>query len=76
MKSKIVNWGTNWGKYGWKCEEWDGNAGAGNQLGNAQSGWKCKNCGESGCYAENQGGNLIIAVEMTQNSNGNNKFKE
>ena len=39
------------------------------------SAWEC---GESGgkCEKVNQGGNLSIVVEMTQTSNGNDKFKE
>ena len=34
VKVKIGNWETEWVKCGeqaWECEEWDGNAGAGNQ---------------------------------------------
>ena len=32
--------------------------------------------GDQGDDVENQGGNLGIAVEMKQESNGNDKFKE
>ena len=32
--------------------------------------------GNQGGSRENQGGNLKIALEMTQNSNGNDKFKQ
>ena len=61
----------------WKCEEWDENAGARNQRGNAGNpGGNTKNVGNQGGDAGSQGGNLSIAVELTQNSNGNNKFKE
>ena len=35
--------------------------------------WKIR---VEGGDVENQGGNLVIAVEMTQESNGNDKFKE
>ena len=35
-----------------------------------------KNAGNQGGDVENQGGNLGIAVEMKQESNGNDKFKE
>ena len=41
-----------------------------NQRGNA------KNVGNRGCDAGNQGGNLSIAVEITWNSHGNDKFKD
>ena len=41
-----------------------------------KSGWKYKNMGNQGSDAENQGGNLIIAVEITWNSNGNDKLKD
>ena len=40
------------------------------------SGWKCEKCENQGSDAGNQGGNLSIAVEMTQNCNGSDKFKE
>ena len=50
-------------------------------------GWECGcrellwECGESGwkyekCDAGNQGGNLSTAVEITWNSNGNDKLKD
>ena len=45
-------------------------------MGIRESGWKCKRCGESGWRFRDQGGNLSIAVEITWNSNGNNKFKD
>ena len=32
--------------------------------------------GNQNSNPENQGGNLSMVVEMTQNSNGNNKLKE
>ena len=35
-----------------------------------------KNVGNQGGKAENQGGNLRIAVEITWNSNRNNKLKD
>ena len=35
-----------------------------------------KNVGNQGGDAGNQSVNLSIAIEMTQNSNGNDKFKE
>ena len=35
-----------------------------------------ENAGNQGGDKENQGGNLGIAVEMKQESNGNDKFKE
>ena len=34
------------------------------------------NAGNQGCDAENQNGNLDIAVGMTQNGNGKDKFKQ
>ena len=34
------------------------------------------NAGNQGCDTENQNGNLDIAVGMTQNSNGKDKFKQ
>ena len=43
---------------------------AGNLVGNA------KKVGSKDDDAGNQGGNLSIAVEMTQKSNGNDHFKE
>ena len=39
-------------------------------------GGNAKNAGNKGGDVENQGGNLGIAEEMTQESNGNDKFKE
>ena len=39
-------------------------------------GKNAKNVGNQGANAGNQGGNLSIAVEMTLNSNGHDKFKE
>ena len=41
-----------------------------------ESGWKYKNMGNQGGDAGNQGGNLSIAVEITWNSNGNDKLKD
>ena len=43
---------------------------AGNLIGNG------KNVENQGGDAANEGGNLNMAVEMTQNNNGNDKFKE
>ena len=58
-------------------EEWDENAGAGNQYGNTENlGGNAKNMGNQGGDAGNQGGNLSMAVEITWNSNGNDKFKD
>ena len=45
-------------------------------LGMHNLGGNAKIVGNQCCNAENEGGNLIIAVEMTQNSNENDKFKE
>ena len=42
-----------------ECEEWGGNAGAGNLDG------KAKNVGNPGGYAGNQGWNRSVAVERT-----------
>ena len=39
-------------------------------------GGKAKNAGNQGGDVVNQGGNLGIAEEMTQESNRNDKFKE
>ena len=50
VKAQLGNWGTEWGKCGeqeWECEEWDGNAVAGNLCGNA------KNMGNQGDNAGN-----------------------
>ena len=61
----------------WECEEWDGNEDAENQRGNA--GDLCgntKNMGNQRGDAGNQGGNLSVAVEITWNSNGNDKLKD
>ena len=41
-----------------------------------ESGRKYKNMGNQGGNAGNQGGNLSIAVEITWNSNGNDKLKD
>ena len=41
-----------------------------------ESGWKYKNMRNQGGDAGNQGGNLSIAVEITWNSNGNDKLKD
>ena len=50
---------------------------AGNQRGNVGNlGGNAKNVENQDGDAGNQGGNLSKAVEMTQNSNGNDKFKE
>ena len=40
-----------------------------------ESRWKCERCGESGWRCR-ESGNLSIAVEMTYNSNGSDKFTE
>ena len=51
--------------------------GLGNQYGNEGNlGGIAKNVENRGGDAGNQSGNLSIATEMTQNSNGNDKFKE
>ena len=39
-------------------------------------GGNAKNAGNQGGDVENQGGNLGIAEEMTQEDNGNDKFEE
>ena len=52
------------------CEEWDENACEKNLGGNT------KNEGNQGGDAGNQGGNLSIVVEITWNSNGNDKLKD
>ena len=58
-------------------EERNGNAGAKNQRGNAQNlGGNTKNVGSQGSDPGNQGGNFSIAVEITWNSNGNDKLKD
>ena len=60
-----------------ECEEWDGNAGAENQCEKTGNlGGNAKNVGNQGGNAGNQVGNLSIAVEITWNSNGNDKFKD
>ena len=41
-----------------------------------ESWWRYKKCVGSGWRCRDQGGNVSIVVEMTQNSNGNDKFKE
>ena len=80
IKAKMENWRTEWGKcgkQGWECKEWDGNVDAENQCGNA--GNLCgnmKNVGNQGGDAGNQGGNLSIVVEITWNSNRNDKLKD
>ena len=54
VKSQLGNWGTEWGKCGeqeWECEEWDGNAVAGNQIGNLCG--NAKNMGNQGDNAGN-----------------------
>ena len=51
---------------GWKCEEWDGNACAGNWRGNARNlGENAKIVGNKGRDTATHGGNLSIAIEMT-----------
>ena len=61
----------------WECKEWDGNAGAGSQRGNAGDlGGNTKNVGNQGGKAGNQGGNVSISVQITWNSNGNDKLKD
>ena len=53
------------------------NTGMGKHRGNVRTlGQNAKNVGNRGSDAMNQGGNVCIAVEMTLNSNGNDKFKE
>ena len=41
-----------------------------------ESGWKYEKCGNQCWNVGNQNGNLGIAVEMTQNSNGKDKFNK
>ena len=49
----------------------------GTDEGNAENkGGNGKNVVNQGGDAGNQGKNISIAVDMTQNSNGNHKFKE
>ena len=61
----------------YECEEWDGNAGVENQRGNAGNlGGNTKNVGNQGSESGNQGGNLCITVEITWNSNANDKLKD
>ena len=60
-----------------ESQEWDGNEGVGNQRGNCGNlGGIVKNVENRGGNAGNQGGNLSAAVNITQNSNGNDEFKE
>ena len=54
---------------GMKCECWESVRNAENLGGNG------KNAGNPGGDAGSQNEKLGVAVEMTQNSNGNNKFK-
>ena len=55
----------------------DGNADAENQRGNAENlGGNTKNVVNQGGDAGNQGGNLSMTVEITWNSNGNDKLKD
>ena len=52
-------------------------AGTGNQSGNVGNlGGNTKNVWNQDGNAGNQGGNLSIAVEITWNSNGNDKLKD
>ena len=51
---------------GWKCVELAWEFG--------YSWWKCEKCGNQGGDERNQVGNM--AVKMTKNNNGNDKFKE
>ena len=61
----------------WECEEWDGNEDAENQRGNAGDLFgNTKNMGNRRGHTGNQGGNLSVAVEITWNSNGNDKLKD
>ena len=54
---------------GWEC-------GCGESAWNARNlGGNTKNVGNKGGDAGNQGGKLSIAVEITWNSNGNDKLK-
>ena len=41
-----------------------------------ESGWKYEKCENQGGAAGNQGRSLSTAVEITQNSNGNDKLKD
>ena len=51
--------------------------GTGNQRGNATNlGGNAKNMGNKDDDVGNQGGDLSIAVEITWNSNGNDRFKD
>ena len=57
--------------------DFDENAGSENQRGNAGNlVGNTKNMGNQGGDAGNQGGDLSIAVEITWNSNGNDKLKD
>ena len=72
------NWRREWEKCGeWEYEEGVGNVGAGNQRGNMGNlGGNMTDVGNQGSDAGNEGGNLSIAVEITWNSNGNDKLKD
>ena len=61
MEMRGMGWECGCGESAWECKEF---------------GWKSKKCGNQSGDAGNQSGNLSIAVEMTYNSNGNDKFKE
>ena len=56
---------------------WDIPLGAGNQRGNTGNlGGNMTNVGNQGSDAGNEDGNLSIAVEITWNSNENDKLKD
>ena len=59
-----------------ECEKGDGNVGAENHRGNAGNLSGNTKCGNQGSDAGNQGRNLSIAVEITWNSNENDKLKD
>ena len=61
VEMRGMGWGCGCGESAWECGNLGGNV---------------KNVGNQGGNAGNQGGNLRIAVEITWNSNGNNKFKD
>ena len=61
----------------WEYELWDGNCGVRNQLGNTGNlGGNAKNVRNQGGDAGSQGKSLSTAVELTQDSNGNDQFEE
>ena len=61
VEMRGMGWGCGCGESAWEFGNLGGNV---------------KDVGNQGGDAGNQGGNLSIAVEITWNSNGNNKFKD